>query len=108
MQHYLPGLWRLVPASDLRRGIDDAGRLAGFDPDQASPQRLIRRTRARVLILHGTDDVLIPQWHSELIQAAAPSRVERLLVPGRGHDDVLGDAEANRRVIPWLKSALQQ
>ena len=108
LRFYLPGLWRLVPAARIQRAIDEAGRQAAFDPDQASPRLLVQRTRARVLILHGSDDRNIPLRHTELIQAAAPDRVERRIVPGKDHNSLMGDPEVAAQALPWLRHWLHR
>jgi pimeloyl-ACP methyl ester carboxylesterase len=100
---YLPGLWRLIPSSRVREAVDRAGVTAGFDPDQASPRLLVRSATAQVMIFHGTDDQKIPPWHSKLIQAQAPRRVKRVVIPGRDHDNIMGDPEMSRRALKWLK-----
>jgi uncharacterized protein len=105
---YLPVLWRLVPASRIQRAIDEAGRQAAFDPDQASPRLLLQRARARLLILHGSADRNIPLRHTEEIQAVAPDRVERVVLPGRDHNGVMGDPEVAARALPWLQRFLRR
>jgi pimeloyl-ACP methyl ester carboxylesterase len=52
VEHYLPLVGRLVPDAFIQEGVDQAGALAGFDPDEASPLRAISRTRAQILLSH--------------------------------------------------------
>jgi hypothetical protein len=108
LSRYLPGLWRLIPRSRIERAVDEAGKVADFDPDQASPRVMLRRAHARVPILHGSSDKHIPAWHSELIQASAPALVERHVLTGRDHDTIMGDPEVGSRGLGWLKRHLQR
>lgn len=55
----------------------------------------IGRIKCPVLILHGTDDRIVPIRHGEKLFAAAPEPKRRLWVQGAGHEDVsdvAGDA----------------
>lgn len=98
-----------LPTRLVHRTIDLAGVRAGFDPDAASPEVAITRTRARVLLIHGRADTRIPSWHSQRIRAAAPHRTEIVLVDGEKHGSVAG-APATRladRAAEWFKAHLQ-
>jgi alpha-beta hydrolase superfamily lysophospholipase len=98
-----------LPTGLVRRAIDLAGVRGGFDPDAASPEVAITRTRARVLLVHGRADTRIPSWHSERIRAAAPHRSEIVLVDGERHGSVAG-APATRladRAAAWFATHLR-
>lgn len=86
--------------------VDLAGKQGGFDPDAASPVVAIARTRAAVLLIHGTEDRQVPAWHSELIFAARPDRTELVLVPDAAHDSIVDDAVIDERVPSWLAAHL--
>jgi abhydrolase domain-containing protein 17 len=42
-----------------------------------------------VLIIHGTDDEIIPVAHGQRLYEAAPGPKEAFWVPGAGHNDLL-------------------
>jgi pimeloyl-ACP methyl ester carboxylesterase len=97
-----PGYAPLLPASFVESAIDVAGREAVFDPDEASPARAIRRTRAPVLVIHGEDDGSIPPWHSRQICAAGAGHAELLLVPGAGHRSIVDAPVVRGRSSDWF------
>lgn len=45
-----------------------------------------------VLVIHGTDDWVIPAWHGRKLYDAAPGRKQCLWVQGAGHNDLPGVA----------------
>lgn len=84
------GKWRrLISPADLRAAMRWAGRLADFDPAEASPLRAIAQTRAPVLLVHGTADEHLPPAHSQRLHAAAPDHSELFLVEGADHVSLL-------------------
>ncbi len=49
---------------------------------------IIGDVKSPILLLHGSEDKLIPLSHSERLKALARSPVELLVVPGAGHGDI--------------------
>jgi len=86
-----PRASRLVPSWLLNAVIARAGRLGGFDPDQASPRAAITRTHAPILLIHGRADRHIPLAHSEALHAAAPARSELVAIDGEDHLSITDD-----------------
>lgn len=54
--------------------------------------RDIGRVVAPVLVIHGTEDEVIPFSHGRRLHAAAPAGVRPLWVEGAGHNDLLQEA----------------
>lgn len=81
----LPGVERLISDDHLREAVNASGESANFDPDQSSALKAIRQTDAPVLIIHGTDDWLVPPYHALRLHEAAPNRSELVFVPKTGH-----------------------
>jgi pimeloyl-ACP methyl ester carboxylesterase len=80
-----PGVGLLVSERAYQEALDEAGRLAQFDPDAADAVQAIRRTTAEILIVHGTNDWIVPHRQSELLHAAAPDHSQLVSIPCLGH-----------------------
>jgi len=93
MRMMLPGIGWLISERDYQSAIDEAGRKAGYDPDRASALAAIRQTHARILLVHGTADWLVPFEHSRRLHAASPPHSSLLPVPGAGHVAVWFDLD---------------
>jgi pimeloyl-ACP methyl ester carboxylesterase len=65
--------------------LDEARRIAHYDPDEADAVKAIQRTSAPVLIMHGMNDWVVPHEQSERLHAAALDHSELVLVPHLGH-----------------------
>ena len=98
-----------LPTFFTNRAIHLAGERGGFDPDRASPLEAAVATHASVLLLHGSADAKIPADHSRRIHAAAPEHTTLVIIPGRGHDDVMDSPEANlaSRAPAWFDTHLR-
>lgn len=107
---YTPIVGWFLLDSTVQKAVTESGRIAGFDPDQASPLDAIRRTDARVLLIHGREDKKIPPSHSERLHAAAADHSRLLLLDHEGHDSILaGDAGGNvmRETLGWFDEWLR-
>ncbi len=97
----VPGAGWIVPETLFQDAVDEAGRLAEFDPDQDTTVEAIRRTEARVLLVHGTGDLVVPHKHSVRLHEAAPEKSELVSVPWVGHVviwvDPMGDVATKTR-----------
>jgi alpha-beta hydrolase superfamily lysophospholipase len=87
----VPLIGWLVPRFLQMRTVDAAGRMAGFDPDAASPRAAAHATHTPILLIHGRQDVTVPYYQSELIAAGAPS-VTLTALDAQDHDHISGDA----------------
>ncbi|MCA9068303.1 MAG: alpha/beta fold hydrolase [Planctomycetaceae bacterium] len=81
----LPGVERLISDNHLQEAVDASGENASFDPDQSSALKAIQQTDAPVLIIHGTDDWLVPPYHALRLHEAAPKRSKLVFIPKTGH-----------------------
>jgi pimeloyl-ACP methyl ester carboxylesterase len=81
----VPGVGWLIPEQTYQRSLDEAGRIAHYDPDEADAVKAIARTSAPVLIIHGTNDWIVPHRQSERLHAAALDHSELVSVPYLGH-----------------------
>jgi pimeloyl-ACP methyl ester carboxylesterase len=106
----VPLVGKAIPEETYQRAIDQAGQQAGFDPDQADAVAAIRRTRAAVLIVHGTDDRIVPHWHGVRLHEAAREHSELVSVAGLGHTGIWLDpnSEVVQRAKAWFDRWLTQ
>lgn len=88
--------------------IDEAGQIAHFNPDEASAERAISRTRAPVLIIHGKWDRIVPPDNAQRLFAASNARSELLMVDGHGHLTIWFDPTGvvHDRANAWFESWL--
>ena len=97
----VPGAGWMVPESLFQDAVDQAGRLARFDPDRDTTVEAIKQTEARVLLVHGTGDLVVPHKHSVRLHDAAPEKSELVSVPWVGHVviwvDPMGDVAKKTR-----------
>lgn len=61
--------------------------------DKFDSFRSIRRVDCPVLVIHGTDDKLIPLWHAEKVYNAAPEPKRALWIEGGQHNNYVYAAE---------------
>jgi len=100
----VPGVGRMISDETYQQAIDEAGRRAGFDPDRASAVEAIQRTSAQVLLIHGSNDWVVPQYHSIRLHEAARDHSELVSVPWYGHTVIWFDptGEVAVRTAAWF------
>lgn len=98
-----------LPKRFVEESIAEAGREAGFDPDQASPERAIATNLTPVLIIHGETDSRIPVWHARHIAAAGAGHSELIVVPNEDHMSIAADRSGTirERGLEWLTRRLR-
>jgi pimeloyl-ACP methyl ester carboxylesterase len=75
----------------------------GFEMKQAAPKNQIARIDAPILLVHGETDSYIKSSNMETLFALARrERAEQLLIPGRGHSDVMRDPECRQAIIAFF------
>ena len=77
-----------------RRITRRAGRIAGVSLAQPRPVDIASRVTCRTLIVHGTDDWLIPPGEITRLAHAFSPPTERVEVAGAGHSKVVGTGGA--------------
>lgn len=100
----VPGIGWLISDETYQQSLDEAGRIAHYDPDEADAVKAIQRTSAPVLIIHGTNDWVVPHQQSERLHAAALDHSELVLVPYLGHVALWVDPGGHvaRRARDWF------
>lgn len=84
---------RAISDSTLQDAVDQAGSHADFDPDLSSAVEAIKQTFAQVLILHGTEDWLVPAYHAMRLYSAGRSHSRLILLPRMGHVSIWFDVK---------------
>lgn len=104
----LPGVSSLLPDAFVQSAVDEAGEMAAFNPDQASPRAAAARMTQPLLLIHGTADERIPFRHALSLARAAGARATLVPVPGGTHGSALGAATGplRARVLAFLTRAL--
>jgi pimeloyl-ACP methyl ester carboxylesterase len=83
---FILGKWKwFFSDDDIRSAVTRAGRMAGFNPADASPIDAIKKTSVPILLIHSRSDELIPVSHSQRLHDAAPEHTELILVDGQSH-----------------------
>jgi pimeloyl-ACP methyl ester carboxylesterase len=103
----LPGAF--LSDQDYTDIVTEGGKIAGFDPDQASPVKAIARTSARVLLIHGQWDGITPLEQARKILAAAPPNTTELrVIPNQGHVTVSTGVvpEVLQMTVDWFHANL--
>lgn len=90
--------------------IDKAGRKAGFDPGEVSPEKSVERIKVPVLHMHGENDEIIPIAHGRRIASHAKAKGYRFVpIKGGTHFHLkAGDpATYSREVEGFLKKVTE-
>ncbi len=81
----------LVRPQLIRAAMAAAGRKAGVDLREIRPADALALSQKPVFLVHGSNDSLIDQGHSErLLLASTNARSELHIIPNAGHSNALG------------------
>ncbi len=99
----LPGVSDVLPDSWVQGAVDEAGDMASFDPDMASPLQAVRHLSAPLLLVHGTADRRVPFHNALALVHAAHGPARFIPVAGATHGSVLADphGELRRAALSW-------
>lgn len=100
----------LISDAEIARAIDQAGRIAGFDPDDADSRVAAASTDAEILFVHGANDGLIPSANSRELHQCAPSNSELMIVPDANHRTVMAGPKGQdvaRATVAWFDQWLR-
>lgn len=97
---YFPLVWLMFKYLELRIGLNF---------NRIAPVNNIARARANILLIHGSDDDVVPPQQAHLlIEAANKDRTTLWLVPGAGHSDCNTHPEFREKVASFLKKTLAE
>lgn len=80
-----PGVERMISDDRIQNAIDSGAEKAKFNPNTDNTLAAMKRTTANVLIIHGTDDWLVPAYHAVRLYEAGRDHAELRLIPRTGH-----------------------
>lgn len=113
---FLPAIHWFLSDEYIQAQVTEAcgAAAANIDPEAASPLQAIARTRAQVLLIHGTSDPLIPHEHATRLHANARDHSTLQHIEGVRHAallDVFDGSSAELRpyrdrMFAWLDRAL--
>lgn len=92
----------IATGSEVEQALALAEQRGGFRRGEASPQAAARLVRVPVLLIHGANDRETRPAHSQRIYGALAGPRRLLLVPGAGHNDVLGREEVWKEIEEWV------
>ena len=91
----------------INKALDEAERMGRFDVQAVSPRLAARNIRVPVLLLHGEADTETRSGHSVIVHAALAGPKRLILVPGAGHNQTLGNAEAWTEIDRWIDAVMK-
>ncbi len=106
-RRYLPAPLSAIPDSWFQGAVNEASRIAAFDPDGSAPERAATWSTAEQLLIHGTSDTQVPLAHSERLARAAQGRARLVTVAGASHDTIPAFAETRRESLAWFERWLE-
>lgn len=100
----LPGVSDVLPDSYVQGAVDEAGAMASFDPDMASPLQAVRHLSAPLLLVHGTADRRVPFHNALALVRAAHGPTRFIPVAGATHGSILADPHGRlrRAALSWF------
>jgi dipeptidyl aminopeptidase/acylaminoacyl peptidase len=101
---YLPAPLSSVPDSWFQSAIDQASKIANFDPDTSAPLLAVGRSSPNLLLIHGTADTQVPLRHSQALFQAARGNTRLLMLTGADHSTLPGDptGAVRRETVAWF------
>jgi pimeloyl-ACP methyl ester carboxylesterase len=101
---YLPAAMSMIPSAWFQGAVDEAGRIAQFDPDRIAPLRAVSHSSAARLFIHGTADTQVPLRHSQAFFGAATGNARLVTVAGAEHAAMPGDSTGvvRRETLAWF------
>ena len=96
--------WLLAPGLPLAFRLVE--RRVGTRFRRIAPERVLGAARARFLLIHGTEDTVVPVAHARRLAAAAGAAARSWIVPGRGHSDLHLEGALAATVTGFFADAL--
>ena len=104
----LPPYALVVGDETIRRYVDAAGAMAGFDPEEADVLAAIKKVKVPTLILHGDADWVVPDSHGRRLHEANPVQTRLVSLPWVGHLRAHYSGAMRRESVRWFDEKLGQ
>jgi len=73
-----------------------------------APANVIKNSKAKIFLIHGKDDKIVPVEHGERLRNLANSKTTKLwVIPGKGHSNCANHPEFWSKVNSFLKDPVQ-
>jgi pimeloyl-ACP methyl ester carboxylesterase len=99
----------VLSAATLEKVVLEAARIAGFDPAETDLRSAVASTQAKLLFLHGANDLVVPVEHSQRLYRQAPEASQLVVLPTADHETILLDSagatvlsETQMWFVRWL------
>ncbi|MEW6406172.1 MAG: alpha/beta fold hydrolase [Chloroflexota bacterium] len=80
----------------------------GTAMDDVAPRNCIGRITAPLLLIHGENDRYVPASNLDILFTQAPQEyTRRLVIPNRGHSDVMRDPKSKQEILEFFNENLQ-
>lgn len=105
-----PGIQRIISDKQIQAAIHSGAEKATFDPHTETALTAMQRTTAPVLLLHGTNDRMLPSYHSVRLHEAGNENAELQLIPRTGHLRIgfFPSKEVSQQICDWFNRHLIQ
>ncbi len=95
---YYPAGWLMLKYLQLRMGVNF---------NRIAPESVIRQAAARILLIHGEQDAVVPLEHGRrLLQAGNPETTRLWIVPDKGHSDCHEHPEFWNKIGSFLQETV--
>lgn len=107
-RRYVPVFGAYLPGPVIRSAVDEAGRIASFDPGDANAVVAASKLNVPLLLMHGGQDEQVRPYHSVALLRAAGARASLVVLPGETHASMYADRhhEVRRRCVQWFDRTL--
>lgn len=104
----LPGVGHVLSDEFYDRVVDEAGKRGGFDPDDASAERVAHQAGGPILLLHGVNDRVVPPENSQRIYQNSPPGSKLVYLRNVGHIGMWLDSDdrVKKQALLWFDEHL--
>jgi len=96
-----------LPPGRIQGAVDAAGARAGFDPDRASAEAALTRGDARILLIHGTEDEVVPFEDARALAERCGARCRLHALPGADHLGSMRGPPLRQALLAWLEGRFE-
>lgn len=104
----LPGVGHVLSDEFYDQVVDEAGKRGGFDPADASAERVAHQVGGPILLLHGVNDRVVPPENSQRIYQNSPPGSKLVYLRNVGHIGMWLDSDdrVKKQALLWFDEHL--